>query len=234
MGAVAATALVSYDLLLRPWMRGWGSTKEERRMRLPGDEVVGDVMTHYTKALTIDAPPEAVWPWLVQIGDRRAGFYSYDWVERFVLVPGTVHYIEKTHSATRIHPELQHPELGDHINTGSIGRLEVGNPITVIEPNHALVLGAWAFVLQPLPGERTRLLVRERDGGYLQVLVPPAYVLPRRLLGAVDYLVGDPLHFVMERKMMLGLKERAESSRADTKSALAGADGPLVGQGGVQ
>lgn len=207
--AGAGAALLAYDLVLRPWMRDWGSTREERRMQLPGDEDVTDVMSHYTKGLTIDAPPEAVWPWLVQIGDRRGGFYSYDWIERFLFL-GTVRYIEKTHSATRIHPELQHPKVGDRINTGGFGKIEVGNPITVLEPNYALVMAGWAFVLEPLPGRRTRLLVRERDNGYVQNLVPRKYVLPRRLLGAVDYLVGDPLHFLMQRKMMLGLKDRAE------------------------
>lgn len=216
--SLAGLALLTYDALLRPRMREWGSTAEERSMTLPGDEVVSDVMAHYTKAVTIDAPPESVWPWLVQIGDRRAGFYSYDWVERFVFVPGTVHYVERTRSATRVHPELQHPRVGDRINTASIGRTEIGNPITVLEPNRALVAG-WAFILQPLPGDRTRLLVRDRDEGYLHALVPRKYVLPRLLLGTVDYLVGDPLHFVMERRMMLGLKERSERAHQVTRSA---------------
>jgi hypothetical protein len=209
--AATVTALVGYDLLLRPWMRQWGSTREERELALPGDEVPSDVMTHYTKGVTIDAPPDVVWRWLVQIGDRRAGFYSYDWIERF-LFPGTVHYIEGTRSATRVHPELQDVHLGDHINTGSVGSVAVGNPVTVIEPNRALVIGTWAFILRPLPGGRTRLLVRDRDGGYLQQMAPRRSVLLSACLGAVDYLVGDPLHFVMERKMMLGLKARSETS----------------------
>jgi hypothetical protein len=209
-------ALLAYDLVLRPWMREWGSTAEERASTLPGDEVVSDVMAHYTKALTIDAPPEAVWPWLVQIGDRRAGFYSYDWVERLAF--GTVHYVERTHSANRIHPELQHPRIGERLNTASFGKVEVGNPITVLEPNRAIVAG-WAFVLEPLPGSRTRLLLRDRDDGYTVHMVSRSHVLPRLVLGAADYLIGDPLHFLMERKMMLGLKERAESTWAGTASA---------------
>lgn len=135
-------AVIAYDALARPRMLEWGSTAQERRQPLPGDDIIDVVMTHCTRAVTIDAPPEAVWPWLVQIGDRRAGFYSYDWVERFVF-GGTVHYIERTQSATRVHPELQDVQLGDRINTGSVGRLAIGNPVTVLEPDHALVIGTW-------------------------------------------------------------------------------------------
>lgn len=163
------------------------------------------------EGLTIDAPPEAVWPWLVQIGDRRAGFYSYDWVERF-LFPGTVHRVEGRRSATHIHPELQDLHIGDAINTGSFGHIAVGSPVTVLERNRALVAGTWAFILEPLPGDRTRLLVRDRDAGFLALLVPRRFVVPRVVLGVGDYLVGDPLHFLMERKMMLGLKKRSEEA----------------------
>lgn len=209
--AATFTALVGYDLLLRPWMREWGSTSAERSLPLPGDDVPSDVMTYSTKGITIEAPPEVVWRWLVQIGDRRAGFYSHDWIERFVF-PGTVHYVEGSHSATRVHPELQNVHLGDRINTGSVGRLAIGNPVTVLEPNRAFVVGTWTFNLRPLPGGRTRLLVRDRDGGYLQLMAPRRSILLRACLGAVDYLVGDPLHFVMERQMMLGLKARSEGS----------------------
>jgi hypothetical protein len=218
--AAALPLVVAYDVALRPWMSTWGSTPEERREPLPGDDVVDAVMTHCTKAVTIDAPPERVWPWLVQIGDRRAGFYSHDWIERFVF-PGTVHYVERTRSATRIHPELQDVHVGDRIDTGSIGRMRFGNPVTVLEPNRALVIGTWAFVLRRLPGDRTRLLVRERDGGYLRPMVPRRFGLARAALGVVDYVVGDPLHFLMERRMMLGLKERSERRRDEVPLAAA-------------
>lgn len=206
-------AIFAYDTFARPRMRFCGSTPLERSMRLPGDEIIEDVMTHYTRAITIDAPPTAVWPWLVQIGDRRAGFYSYDWIERFVF-PGTVHYVEHTHSATRIHPELQDVHVGDRINTGSVGRLEIGSQITVVEEGRALVIGTWAFILQSLEGDRTRLLVRERDSGWIRMAAPKRSGLLRAAGGLVDYVVGEPLHFAMVRKMMLGLKARAESAHA--------------------
>lgn len=149
---VATVALAGYDTLVRPWMLRWGASSGEQQMQLPGDEIASGMPAHYTRAVTIEAPPEAVWPWLAQIGDHRAGFYSYDWAERFVF-PRTVHYIEGTHSATCIHPELQDVHMGGRINTGSVGKkFAIGNPVTVMERGHALVVGTWAFVLQPMPG----------------------------------------------------------------------------------
>lgn len=136
---IAAVALAGYDTLVRPRMVNWGASSAERRMQLPGDDIASGMPPDYTKAVTIEAPPEAVWPWLAQIGDHRAGWYSYDWVERFVF-PGTVHYIEGTHSATRIHPELQQVHVGDRINTGTAGKVAVGSPVTVLEPGHAPVI----------------------------------------------------------------------------------------------
>lgn len=186
-------------------------------MRLPGDDIVGDVMSHHTRAVTINAAPAAVWPWLIQMGDHRAGFYSYDWVERY-LFPGTVHYVEGRHSATRIHPELQDLRVGDRINTGSIGRVRIGNAVTVLEPHRALVIGTWAFVLVPVNESRTRLLVRERDAGWLRLLAPRRSGLLRALGAVIDYTVGEPLHFAMVRAMMLGIKQRAESAGAAVPS----------------
>jgi hypothetical protein len=221
---IAALALAGYDVLVRPRVLGWGASPGEQHLQLPGDEIAAGVPAHYTRAVTIQAPPEAVWPWLAQIGDYRAGFYSYDWVERF-LFPGTVHHIEGSHSATRIHPELQQVRIGDRINTGSIGKkFAVGNPVTVIEPGRALVIGTWAFILQPLPGRRTRLLVRDRDWGYLRAAAPRRLALLRAALGVIDYLIGEPLHFAMERKMMLGLKQRAESAATRRRTAASAAD----------
>jgi hypothetical protein len=202
--------------LLRPRLRFWGATQEERSRSQPGDEIAEDVMSHCTRALTIDAPPGDVWPWLVQIGDRRAGFYSYDWVERH-LFPGMVHYVDGTHSATSIHPELQELSVGDRINTGSVGRLVIGSPVTVLQKDRALVIGTWAFILEPLPGGRTRLLVRERDSGWLRRAAPRRSGLLRAFGGLVDYVVGEPLHFLMVRRMMLGLKARAEWTTSTTR-----------------
>ena len=186
---IGLLGLVIYDAIVRPRMLSWGASDEECHLRLPDDEITDEVMTHRTRAVTINAPPQAVWPWLLQIGDRRGGFYSYDWVERFVF-PGTVHYVEGKHSATRIHPQLQNVRVGDRINTASVGRLTVGKPVTVLEPNRALVVGTWAFVLLPLPPQRTRMLVRERDAGWLRFLAPRRSGLLRALGGLVRGIAG--------------------------------------------
>lgn len=220
---IAAVALAGYDTLVRPRILNWGASSDEQGMQLPGDDIASGMPPQYTKAVTIQAPPEAVWPWLAQIGDHRAGWYSYDWIERFLFL-GTVHYIEGTHSATRIHPELQQVHVGDPINTGTVGKFAVGNPVTVLEPGRALVIGTWAFILQPLPGDRTRLLVRNRDWGYLRPGAPRRFALLRAALSVIDYLIGDPLHFAMERKMMLGLKQRAESAAAPRGPAASAAE----------
>ena len=209
--AVSVLGLIGYDAVIRPALLDWGATDAERRMSLPGDEIVQDVMSHHTRAVTIDAPAAAIWPWLVQMGDHRAGFYSYDWIERY-LFPGTVHYVEGRHSATRIHPELQKVEIGDRINTGSFGSVEIGSLVTVLEPDRALVIGTWAFTLLPLDENHTRLLVRERDAGWLRMLAPRRSGLLRALGTTIDYTVGEPLHFAMVRKMMLGIKQRAEAT----------------------
>ena len=146
---LGALGLAVYETLVRPRMLDWGASGEERKMCLPGDQVVEAVMTHHTRAITIYAPPEAIWPWLVQMGDHRAGFYSYDWTECY-LFPGTVHRVEGRRSATRIHPELQELKVGDRINTGSIGCFAIGSPVTVLEDNRALVIGRWRSSSGPL------------------------------------------------------------------------------------
>ncbi len=208
---LGALPLVVYDSTLRRWMLDWGSTPEERRVALPGDEVVEAVMTHRTRAVTIDAPPEAVWPWLVQLGDYRAGWYSYDWIENWAF-PGMIHRADGRHSADYVHPELQDLHVGDRIDTGRVGRTRIGAPVTTCDPNRALVIGSWAFIVQPLPGGRTRFLNRERESGWIRQLAPRRSGVLRAVAGLVDYMVGEPLHFVMVRKMMLGIKQRAERS----------------------
>jgi hypothetical protein len=190
-------------------MDRWGSTAEERALPLAGDELVPDA-EQQTHAITIDVPPEAVWPWLVQMGQGRAGFYSHDRLERLVGAD--------IRNADEIRPEWQQLAVGDLVRTyRPIPRFEpLGWIVASIEPPRLLVVNeperagiinsSWAFALQPDGGRRTRLLSRWR--------------FRRRgaLHTAFKWLVFDPAHFIMETGVLHGLKTRAERqapARAD-------------------
>jgi hypothetical protein len=184
----------------------WGATDAEVQGMLPGDEALRHPISMSTRAITINAPASAIWPWIVQMGYQRAGWYSYDWIEWLLEADK---YVDG-HSASRIHPELQHLELGDKIYTAS----GVGAPVIHLQPNRSLVVGAsWAFVLRSIDAGHTRLIVRTRHGGFFKHSAP--------VLGGVLYALDSSLalpfyepglHFFMERKMMLGIKDRAEQT----------------------
>jgi uncharacterized protein YndB with AHSA1/START domain len=168
-------------------------------MALPGDPVVRDPSLEILHAVTIDAPPEAVWPWLVQIGQDRGGFYSYTWLERA--------FGAQIRNADTIHPEWQARRVGDYVyatQPGYLGGLVVERPGWVIDrldPGRAMVLRHWgAFVLQPRDGGRTRLLVRSTIS-HDRI---PAW------LAAVNFTAFELPHFIMQRRMLLGIKARAE------------------------
>jgi hypothetical protein len=196
LAAAGAGALAAYVLRIRPWHIRWGATDEEVGERLPGDELVERPNVAATHAITIDAPVEEVWPWLVQIGQDKGGFYSYSWLENLVGC--------RLRNADRIMPEYQQLGVGDTVR---LHPQAPPLPVLICQPPRTLVLGnnidrpgTWGFYLKGLDGGGTRLVIRGRgDWG-------PG--LPGRLLARV---VFEPAHFVMERKMMLGIKGRAES-----------------------
>ena len=189
----AAAAATAYAFVLRPWHLRWGATDEEVAKRLPGDEVASGRALDTTRAITIHAPIAQVWPWLVQIGQGRGGFYSYTWLENLVGC--------RMKNADRVHPELQSLEPGAPIY---LHPKAPPLPVTHLEPGRALVLGtSWAFVLKPIDERTTRLLVRGRGRFENPDLGTVLNFLYWRL-------VFEPAHFVMERKMMLGIKARAE------------------------
>jgi hypothetical protein len=198
---LVATATAVYHPILLPWMMTWGASAEEARMPLPGDELVPHTTFQSTRAVTIVAPPERIWPWLVQIGQDRGGFYSYDWLENLVGAD--------IHNAGRIVPEWQHRVRGDFVPSlrpdyaGGRVRDIAGWRIGWLEPNRGFALIGWgAFVIVPLDRDSTRLIVRTRSAA-----VPGAF------LGRfADIMFGRPLHFVMERRMLLGIKERVEGT----------------------
>jgi len=190
--------------MLRPRIVGWGATAAEQHMALPGDASLAE--QHDTRAIDIDAPPERVWPWIVQMGQDRAGFYSHTWLENLFLAG--------MRNADRIHPEWQQLEVGDPVRLASArvyGDLPVLR-VLAIEPGSHLVLSSWgSFVLSPRADGGTRLYVRSNrwSGG------PLTTVLVR--------LVFEPGHFVMERAMMEGIRRRAEGSGA-SRGGAPGAD----------
>ncbi|HET9221416.1 MAG TPA: hypothetical protein VFO07_02875, partial [Roseiflexaceae bacterium] len=185
--------------MLWPWMVRWGATDAELTMSLPGDEIA-PVATS-TRAITIDAPTSEVWQWLVQVGQDRAAFYSYDWLENLAGVD--------YHNADRIHPEWQQLAPGELVKgspDGYLGMPAVGWRPPIVQPERALYL--WGpILLEPIDDHTTRLIVRSRGA-----LVSP-------IVRAATTALYDPAHFVMERGMLLGIKARAER-RPDGSLAL--------------
>jgi hypothetical protein len=237
-GAAVAAEVVAY-LAWRPSMLRWGTERDEAIEPLPGDDLVPHPRVQSTRAVTIDAPPERVWPWIVQTGIGRAGFYTHDWVERLLF---HARYIEGKHSARSIHPELQSLKVGDLVPYGGGAYAAVHE----LEPNRHLVAGE-AFVLRSWPGNRTRLIIRARGMGYITAAVDavaddaplPARLIrlivlhvpgARLLARSLDFFVGDPLHHYMETGMLTGIKERAEGRcfHGDDPDAVAPAVEPVA------
>jgi hypothetical protein len=193
-GLAVAAAALSYPWLLRRPCLTWGATPEEAARELPGDDLLASPDIVSTRAITIGAPPSAVWPWLVQMGSGRGGVYTYDWIENLFGLG--------MHSAGEILPQFQDMKLGDEFPLGP-GRPRMR--VEVFEPERALSFRfedqnwVWTFALCPADG-RTRLLSRNR------IATPHASAFTRLF----NLLVMEPGSLVMERKMLLGIKERAQ------------------------
>lgn len=201
--AVPATALTAglavsfvaahYYLACRHRLTTWGATTDEANRELPGDELcpASDLTT--TRAIAIDAPSGCVWPWLVQIGSGRGGGYSYDWIENLFGLD--------VHTADVILPQFQGINQGDEFPFGRRGVMRA----EIIEPNRTLALGFldghWVWTLALFPqSTSTRLVSRNR-------ITLPRSSRASRLLGALIIVPGG---FVLERKMLRGIKARAE------------------------
>jgi hypothetical protein len=208
--AAGAVSLATLDLALRPLFMNWGATDQESWKAWPGDELCPDAASVATRAITIHAPADEVWPWLIQIGQDRGGFYSYTWLENLVGA--------KMHHADRILPHIAPRLVGDTVWMAPPERYDSKACMRVaqVEPGRALVLvapddyesattsctapqGTWAFYLVPVDDRTTRLIVRSRSAAKA---------------GAGRLLFFDPIHFIMERKMMIGIRDRAEAWRA--------------------
>jgi hypothetical protein len=211
LGAVAAGLLVNEAL--HPWYMRWGATDSEISRTWPGDELVPQAKM-CTRAITINAPVEQVWPWIVQIGQDRGGFYSYAWFENLLLAD--------MHNADRIIPEFQNRAVGDTVWMTPKHRYGGNARMTVVQyvPNRAMVLvmppdfetalhghrppqGLWQFLVEPIDDRSTRLIMRGAG--------PEGFNIFRRA-------IFDPGHFIMERKMMLGIKQRAEANQPGART----------------
>jgi hypothetical protein len=204
------SVLAAYAFVLRPWHLRWGATSEEVVGVLPGDEFIPQPRLNATHAITIHTRVERVWPWLVQIGQGRGGFYSYDWLENLLGL--------NIHSVERVVPECQNLKVGDLVPLAPDG---FGIPVAILEPNQTLVLwgdmrvddatkdlaeaggyisASWGWYLQAIGRRSTRLVERFR-----------ADWTPNLANQVMLRLFLEPGAFVMERKMLLGIKERAEN-----------------------
>jgi hypothetical protein len=185
-----AILAAAYRTLLRRPILTWGATAAEAVGNKPGDELLPDPDGSSTRAISIAAPPEAVWPWIAQIGPSpRGGVYSYDWIENLLGLD--------IHSVDRILPEFQNPRVGDSIALGDnrmeIARLDPGEVLSFRSDDGNWV---WTFFLAP-EGSGTRLISRNR------------FLLPG--MGArIGMVALEPGSLIMERKMLHGIRKRAE------------------------
>jgi len=191
MGAAVAV----YTLAVRPWHRTWGATEEEVRMAFPGEDPhAPPPRVSATHAITIHAPVAEVWAWLVQIGQDKGGFYSYSCLENLLGC--------NLRNADRVVPEWQYLTVGDQVR---LHPHAPPLPVTYLEPGKALVLaGGWGFVLRQTEGGSTRLIARGWGDANPHIRNPALHFLYWRVF-------FEPVHFVMERKMLIGIKERAEA-----------------------
>jgi hypothetical protein len=202
-GATQIALQLALGPVLHRWRTRWGATPDEIALRLPGDELVPTPTWSYNHAVTIDAPPAAVWPWLVQLGQDRGGFYSYEGLENLAGCD--------IHNVTEIRPELQRLRVGDRVRMYRNG---FGPDVALLQPPHALVLGGapdrtgsrftWAFYVLDAGDGRSRLL--ERGRSFVGRGVAAA-------LGVGPSLM-DPVGFVMSRKMLGTIKRLAECTAA--------------------
>ncbi|MEO5875778.1 MAG: hypothetical protein ABIS86_22815 [Streptosporangiaceae bacterium] len=199
--AVAAAGLGAYGRRFRSWQLQWGSDEAEPKDDLPGDDLIRSTGLTATRSITIGAPPERVWPWIAQLGQGRGGFYSYDLLENLIGCD--------IHNAARVVARWQDTTVGDEVMLAP----EIALRVALVEPERTLVLNGvvpvsvgappcdftWAFVLREQQDGTTRLIVRERYA-YLRWWAP---------------LIIEPvelLSFLMTRKMLTGIKRRAEET----------------------
>jgi hypothetical protein len=194
-GLAIGLAAVSYPLLLRRWCLTWGATADEVSRELPGDELLPDPWIVCTRAVSISAPPGAIWPWIVQIGSSRAGAYSYDWLQNLFGLD--------MHSADVILPQFQDVQIGDEFPLGR-GRPKLR--VDVLHPERAFTLrladGSWVWIFALFPEDGvTRLVSRSRIAAPGRGATAASWRLLKTFIE-----LGS---LVLERKTLLGIRDRA-------------------------
>jgi len=201
---VIFTFAALYWFPIRRWMGRWGTTPSDLSRVMAGDGLIADPTYSGTMAVIVNARPEDIWPWLVQMGYQRGGLYSYDWLDRLFG------FLDRP-STARILPEFQHLAVGDEIPLGR----GPGWPVASMEPPRALVLDmrnmgsidwVWQFGLYTVEEKQTRLVSRSR--------VHARTIWAWLLTSAIE-----PAGFIMTRRMLLGLKQRAEALAAASGDA---------------
>ena len=215
IGALATLAMGAYAWLVRPRMLRWGATDDEVADPFPGEDFVDGGTRSATMAATIDAPPERVWPWLLQMGTDRGGWYSWDHLDNF-----------GHKSADRLHEEWQDVTVGSRMN-GKADGSEFWE-VVALEPERFLCLrmsldlkgrhfdpagerprfftdSTWGFQLKPLPEGRTRLIV----SGYWAFS-------PRFLKPVMSFFALEPSHWIMQTRQFTNLKRLAEGEELET------------------
>ena len=195
---IAVVLVATYLAVIGPWQRRWGATSEEVMRVLPGDELLGPGAPSTTRAVTIDAAPEDVFPWLLQIGYGRGGWYSYDWIDN-----------DGRPSVDRIDPALQRLGVGDRIEMLP----GLGPTVREIEPNHHILSAgetdSWCLAVDRMHDGRTRLLSRWRQDW------------PKNVATLAWTAVTDPGAFLMEQKMLRTIRSLAEAHRGRIERAAA-------------
>lgn len=213
LGAVAATEVVLIHL-----GRTHGSTRAERALALPGDELVADPHVITDHAVTIDAPPAAVWPWLVQVGWHRGGWYTARWVDRLLFPANRA-------SAEAIIPELQHLAIGDLVPDGP-PEAECAFVVEQLRPAECLVLRSTSHVPPPwrahvhIDWSWAFVLRRERGGAATRFHVRSRWRSSPWWFAAAVHLTIVPADLVMSRDMLHGVARRAEGWRAPATAGL--------------
>lgn len=186
----AIIALV-YWIFIRPAHISWGATATEQQMKFPADELISHNRIVSTRAISIKAPKEKIWPWIAQTGQNRGGFNSYYWLENL--------FAAKMHNADSIVLQWQNPQPGDTVYYGEGEGYEM---ISFVKRNEYYALGGWTLYLDSMDANNTRLIVR----------YPSMEVKQSRVMRVYYYSLFEPLHFIMESGMMMGIKRRAEEN----------------------